>query len=287
MAAPARALSHFQNVHGALVTSTKIMKPPSYSVHEISYAKNISQQQPLFTVEELRVGNTGFRHTDAGVRHEERRFGGHAGKVVRTDSAWRGLDAQPPPQPGSFPLSSVSSMAVYQPVTVESILGAADLTPAALHPMAGLGRGVDYLNLDDVVGGATIAGGKSRRGWTDELAYGAGASYFVGENPRDASSQNQTGHGNAVFARTRPPPPSSAPLPALLPNWSFAGELLNAVPRLCPFLASRAMCWRFLGSLRGRHERGIQVELEAAGKQRPQPLHATRAVLGELRRCPR
>lgn len=77
--------------------------------------------------------------------------------------------------------TSYSNINEFQPETVSSLLSNVDFNPAQLHPMAGLGKGVDYLNLDETIGGATLEGGGRRRGWSDELSYGTGTAYILGK----------------------------------------------------------------------------------------------------------
>ncbi|SCU87863.1 LAMI_0D07778g1_1 [Lachancea mirantina] len=58
--------------------------------------------------------------------------------------------------------------------------GALDVS--RLHPLAGLERGVEYLDLEEEQL-STLEGGNSlipSRGWTDDLCYGTGAVYLVG-----------------------------------------------------------------------------------------------------------
>ena len=57
------------------------------------------------------------------------------------------------------------------------------LDPAALHPLAGLGKNLDFLQLDedkltDVQGAASVL---PSRGWTDDLCVGTGTTYASGE----------------------------------------------------------------------------------------------------------
>ncbi|KAF9183126.1 Mitochondrial import inner membrane translocase subunit tim23 [Haplosporangium sp. Z 767] len=65
--------------------------------------------------------------------------------------------------------------------TVSSFLNTT-YDPSRLHPMAGLGGGLDYLNLEDdgdVLSG-TQGGILPSRGWSDDLTYGTGLTYMTG-----------------------------------------------------------------------------------------------------------
>lgn len=70
--------------------------------------------------------------------------------------------------------------------TASQLLGDA----AALHPLAGLNTSdLDYLSLDDgklneLEGGQTVL---PSRGWGDELCYGTGTTYLVGESASSSS----------------------------------------------------------------------------------------------------
>ncbi|KAF9355805.1 Mitochondrial import inner membrane translocase subunit tim23 [Mortierella sp. AD094] len=65
--------------------------------------------------------------------------------------------------------------------TVSSFLNTA-YDPTRLHPLAGLGGGLDYLNLDDDPGvlPGTQGGLMPSRGWSDDLTYGTGLTYIAG-----------------------------------------------------------------------------------------------------------
>ncbi|KAG0005676.1 Mitochondrial import inner membrane translocase subunit tim23 [Entomortierella chlamydospora] len=65
--------------------------------------------------------------------------------------------------------------------TVSSFLNTT-YDPARLHPLAGLGGGLDYLNLDDDPGvlPGTQGGLLPSRGWGDDLTYGTGLTYIAG-----------------------------------------------------------------------------------------------------------
>ncbi|KAF9916923.1 Mitochondrial import inner membrane translocase subunit tim23 [Lobosporangium transversale] len=64
--------------------------------------------------------------------------------------------------------------------TVSAFLNTA-YDPARLHPLAGLGGGLDYLNLDgDEVLPTSQGGLLPSRGWSDDLTYGTGLTYITG-----------------------------------------------------------------------------------------------------------
>ncbi|KAG0372815.1 MAG: Tim17/Tim22/Tim23/Pmp24 family-domain-containing protein [Linnemannia gamsii] len=62
--------------------------------------------------------------------------------------------------------------------TVSSFLNTS-YDPTRLHPLAGLGGGLDYLNLEDSEGlPGTQNGIVPSRGWSDDLTYGTGVAYL-------------------------------------------------------------------------------------------------------------
>ncbi|KAF9431196.1 Mitochondrial import inner membrane translocase subunit tim23 [Podila epigama] len=66
--------------------------------------------------------------------------------------------------------------------TVSSFLSNTAYDPSRLHPLAGLGGGLDYLNLDDDASlpGTSSSGILPSRGWSDDLTYGTGVAYLTG-----------------------------------------------------------------------------------------------------------
>ncbi|KAG0306924.1 Mitochondrial import inner membrane translocase subunit tim23 [Dissophora globulifera] len=66
--------------------------------------------------------------------------------------------------------------------TVSSFLSNSAYDPSRLHPLAGLGGGIDYLNLEDDEGGLPGAqnGVLPSRSWSDDLTYGTGLTYITG-----------------------------------------------------------------------------------------------------------
>ncbi|RPA75899.1 Tim17-domain-containing protein [Ascobolus immersus RN42] len=52
------------------------------------------------------------------------------------------------------------------------------LDPAALHPLAGLDKGLDYVSLADDLGFGTASGPVGQRSWSDDLCYGTGTTYL-------------------------------------------------------------------------------------------------------------
>lgn len=67
--------------------------------------------------------------------------------------------------------------------TVSSFLSNTAYDPSRLHPLAGLGGGLDYLNLDDDASThGTSSGILPSRGWSDDLTYGTGLTYITGTN---------------------------------------------------------------------------------------------------------
>lgn len=66
--------------------------------------------------------------------------------------------------------------------TVSSFLNTS-YDPTRLHPLAGLGGGLDYLNLEDNEGlPGTQNGIVPSRGWSDDLTYGTGVAYLTGKH---------------------------------------------------------------------------------------------------------
>lgn len=56
------------------------------------------------------------------------------------------------------------------------------MDPSRLHPLAGLGKNLDYFSLEDAKL-ANLPGGKTAfpsRGWSDDLTYGTGTVYLSG-----------------------------------------------------------------------------------------------------------
>ncbi|KAF9302783.1 Mitochondrial import inner membrane translocase subunit tim23 [Podila epicladia] len=66
--------------------------------------------------------------------------------------------------------------------TVSAFLSQTAYDPSRLHPLAGLGGGLDYLNLDDdtSIPGSSSGGILPSRGWSDDLTYGTGVAYLSG-----------------------------------------------------------------------------------------------------------
>ncbi|QPG73099.1 hypothetical protein FOA43_000404 [Brettanomyces nanus] len=66
---------------------------------------------------------------------------------------------------------------------VSSILNTTDFDPSKLHPLAGLDKDIEYLDLDDeklnsLEGSSN--GILASRGWGDDMCYGAGTVYVLG-----------------------------------------------------------------------------------------------------------
>lgn len=70
-----------------------------------------------------------------------------------------------------------------QVTNVSSIISSPGaLDPSRLHPLAGLEKGVEYLDLEEEQL-STLEGSQGlipSRGWTDDLCYGTGAVYLIG-----------------------------------------------------------------------------------------------------------
>lgn len=97
--------------------------------------------------------------------------------------------SQPQSQPGSSFIpdppaagpSTPQAAAPQLPSALDTFSSAYD--PAKLHPLAGLGQNLDFLQLDedkltDMEGAASVL---PSRGWTDDLCVGTGTTYVSGE----------------------------------------------------------------------------------------------------------
>lgn len=66
---------------------------------------------------------------------------------------------------------------------VSTILKSADFNPSELHPLAGLDKDIEYLDLDDEKLNTVQGSGNpilASRGWGDDLCYGTGTVYVLG-----------------------------------------------------------------------------------------------------------
>ncbi|QOU22828.1 hypothetical protein BRETT_003014 [Brettanomyces bruxellensis] len=66
---------------------------------------------------------------------------------------------------------------------VQDILNTVDFEPEKLHPLAGLNKDIEYLDLDDEKLSTMEGSGNpilATRGWGDDLCYGAGTVYVLG-----------------------------------------------------------------------------------------------------------
>ena len=87
------------------------------------------------------------------------------------------------PSSSSQSAFSSSTQAPFPSLPTASDTFGSALDPAALHPLAGLGKNLDFLQLDedkltDVQGAASVL---PSRGWTDDLCVGTGTTYASGE----------------------------------------------------------------------------------------------------------
>lgn len=109
---------------------------------------------------------------------------------------------------------------------VSSFLSTAPIDAAQLHPLAGLDKGLEYLNIEDEAlstkPGST--GILPIKGWTDDLCYGTGTVYLMG-----------LGLGGMYgFAEGLRKTPADASFKLRL------NGILNAVTRRGPFLGNSA-----------------------------------------------
>ncbi|KAG0314067.1 Mitochondrial import inner membrane translocase subunit tim23 [Dissophora globulifera] len=97
--------------------------------------------------------------------------------------------------------------------------------PTRLHPLAGLGGGLDYLNLDDDPGvlPGTQGGILPSRSWSDDLTYGTGLTYITGLSAGGA-------YGFYEGLRSSPSPAFKIRL----------NTVLNSMTRRGPFIGNSA-----------------------------------------------
>jgi import inner membrane translocase subunit TIM23 len=149
--------------------------------------------------------------------------------------------------PAFDPSTAADVSAFLKPV------GTAGFDPSALHPLAGLGSDLTYLDVDDAALSA-IPGGQSllpSRGWSDDLCYGTGATYLVGLS---------LGGAWGFVEGLRKVAPEAPPRLKL-------NGILNAVTRRGPFLGNSAgvvaMVYNginsTIGYYRGKHDTANSV----------------------------
>ncbi|GJJ70812.1 mitochondrial import inner membrane translocase subunit TIM23 [Entomortierella parvispora] len=110
--------------------------------------------------------------------------------------------------------------------TVSSFLSNTAYDPTRLHPLAGLGGGLDYISLDDDdMDGITGSNGGiiPSRGWSDDLLYGTGVAYV---------SALSAGGAFGFYEGLR-----SSPSPALKVRLN---TVLNSMTRRGPFIGNSA-----------------------------------------------
>ncbi|KAG0676838.1 Mitochondrial import inner membrane translocase subunit tim23 [Kluyveromyces marxianus] len=122
------------------------------------------------------------------------------------------------------------------------------LSPSQLHPLAGLERGVEYMDLEEEQL-STLEGSQGlipSRGWTDDLCYGTGAVYLLGLG---------LGGYYGFFEGLKNIPPNS-------PGKLQLNTVLNHITRRGPFLGNNAgvlaltynLINSTIDSLRGKHD---------------------------------
>lgn len=122
------------------------------------------------------------------------------------------------------------------------------LDPSRLHPLAGLERGVEYLDLDEEKL-SSVEGSQGlipSRGWTDDLCYGTGSVYLTGLG---------LGGAYGFFEGLRNIPPNA-------PGKLQLNTVLNHITRRGPFLGNNAgvlaLTYNLINStiegLRGKHD---------------------------------
>lgn len=122
------------------------------------------------------------------------------------------------------------------------------LSPSQLHPLAGLERGVEYMDLEEEQL-STMEGSQGlipSRGWTDDLCYGTGAVYLVGLG---------LGGSYGFFEGLKN-------IPANAPGKLQLNTVLNHITRRGPFLGNNAgvlaLVYNLINSsidaFRGKHD---------------------------------
>ncbi|KAG0225760.1 Mitochondrial import inner membrane translocase subunit tim23 [Actinomortierella wolfii] len=130
--------------------------------------------------------------------------------------------------------------------TVSDFLSNTSFNPARLHPLANLGTGIQYLDLDDQ--GPTMSSGHGivpSRSWTDDMTYGTGMTYITGLS---------LGGAYGFFEGLR-----SSPSPAFRIRLN---TVLNSMTRRGPFIGNSAGVLALMynginssiGSARGHHD---------------------------------
>ncbi|KAG0127780.1 Tim17/Tim22/Tim23/Pmp24 family-domain-containing protein [Tuber indicum] len=149
------------------------------------------------------------------------------------------------------PTSSFTRQNTFDPTgitSVSSFLAPAVADPAVLHPLAGLDKGLSYLDLEETAL-STLPGSQTAlpsRGFGDDLCYGTGTTYLL--------ALSLGGAWGFAEGLSRSPP--NAP-PRLRLN-----AVLNAMTRRGPFLGNSAGVLALVyngvnytvGSLRGKHD---------------------------------
>ncbi|SCW00348.1 LAFE_0C02212g1_1 [Lachancea fermentati] len=151
--------------------------------------------------------------------------------------------------PGDANLQNSLGFDPNQVTNVSNIISAPGaLDPSRLHPLAGLERGVEYLDLEEEQL-STMEGSQGlipSRGWTDDLCYGTGAVYLVGLG---------LGGTYGFFEGLRNIPPNS-------PGKLQLNTVLNHITRRGPFLGNNAgvltLTYNLINSsidaFRGKHD---------------------------------
>lgn len=136
-----------------------------------------------------------------------------------------------------------------QLTNVSNIISSAGaLDPSRLHPLAGLEKGVEYLDLEEEQL-STLEGSQGlipSRGWTDDLCYGTGAVYLIGLG---------IGGSYGFFEGLKNIPPNS-------PGKLQLNTVLNHITRRGPFLGNSmgvlALTYNLINSsidsFRGKHD---------------------------------
>lgn len=184
-----------------------------------------------------------------------------------------------PPSPSPSPLAPFDqATATNVPAFLSAAATGSD--PSALHPLAGLGGGLTYLDVDEAAL-SSIPGGQSvlpSRGWSDDLCYGTGTTYLVALTLGGAWGLSEG------LAKLQPHTP-----PRLKLN-----TVLNGITRRGPFLGNSAGVLALaynainstVGHYRGKHDTANSIISGAlAGAlfkstRGPRPMAVSAAIVG-------
>lgn len=176
-------------------------------------------------------------------------FGGKKSNAEQQEQQTQGLDPA-----NDSKLKQTLGFDPSQVTNVSNIISTPGaLDTSRLHPLAGLERGVEYLDLEEEQL-STMTGSQGlipSRGWTDDLCYGTGAVYLLGLG---------TGGTYGFLEGLRNIPPNS-------PGKLQLNTILNHITRRGPFLGNNAgvlaltynLINSTIDSVRGKHDTASSV----------------------------